>query len=56
MVYVPFKKKVCFTDIFVPFIAARYLEESNTPLGRMVDTKCGILEVCDSLKIRDNNW
>lgn len=56
MVYVPFKKKVCSTDIFVPFIAARCLEESNTPLGRMVDTECGILEVSDSLKIRDQNW
>ena len=50
MVYVPFKKKVCSTDIFVPFIAARCLEESNTPLGRIVDTECGILEVSDSLK------
>ena len=56
MVYVPFKKKVCSTDIFVPFIAARCLEESNTPLGRMVDTGCGIFEVNDSLKIRDHNW
>lgn len=56
MVYVPFKKKVCSTDIFVPFIAARCLEESNTPLGRMVDTECGIFEVNDSLKIRDHNW
>ena len=56
MVYVPFKKKVCSTDIYVPFIAARCLEESNTPLGRMVDTECGILEVSDSLKIRDHNW
>ena len=56
MVYVPFKKKVCSTDIFVPFIAARCLEESNTPLGRIVDTECGILEVSDSLKIRDHNW
>ena len=56
MVYVPFKKQVCSTDIFVPFIAAKCLEESNTPLGKMVDTGCGILEVNDSLKIRDHNW
>ena len=56
MVYVPFKKHVCSTDIFVPFIAAKCLEESNTPLGKMVDTGCGILEVNDSLKIRDHNW
>lgn len=38
MVYVPFKKQVCSTDIFVPFIAAKCLEESNTSLGKMVDT------------------
>lgn len=56
MVYVPFKKQVCSTDIFVPFIAANCLEKSNTPLGKMVDTECGILEVNDSLKIRDHNW
>lgn len=56
MVYVPFKKKVCSADIFVTFIAARCLEESNTPLRRMVDTECGIFEVNDSLKIRDHNW
>ena len=56
MVYVPFKKQVCSTDIFVPFIAAKCLEESNTPLGKMVDTGCGIFEINDSLKIRDHNW
>ena len=56
MVYVQFKKQVCSTDIFVPFIAAKCLEVSNTPLGKMVDTGCGILEVNDSLKIRDHNW
>lgn len=56
MVYVPFKKKVCSTDIFVPFIAARCLEDSNTPLVKDVDTGCGILEINDSLKIRDHNW
>ena len=56
MVYVPFKKQVCSTDIFVPFIAAKCLEESNTPLGKMVDTGCGILEVNDRLQIRDHNW
>ena len=56
MVYVPFKKQVCSTDIFVPFIAAKCLEKSNTSLGKMVDTECGILEVNDSLKIRDHNW
>ena len=56
MVYVPFKKQVCSKDIFVPFIAAKCLEVSNTPLGKMVDTGCGILEVNDSLKIRDHNW
>lgn len=56
MVYVPFKKQVCSTDIFVPFIAANCLDKSNTPLGKMVDTECGILEVNDSLKIRDHNW
>lgn len=55
MVYVPFKKQVCSTDIFVPFIAAKCLEKSNTSLGKMVDTECGILEVND-LKIRDHNW
>lgn len=56
MVYVPLKKQVCSTDIFVPFIAAKCLEKSNTSLGKMVDTECGILEVNDSLKIRDHNW
>ena len=56
MVYIPFKKQVCSKDIFVPFIAAKCLEVSNTPLGKMVDTGCGILEVNDSLKIRDHNW
>lgn len=56
MVYVPFRKNVCSTDIFVPFIAAKCLEESNAPLGKMVDTGCGILEVNDSLQIRDHNW
>ena len=56
MVYVPFRKNVCSTDIFVPFIAAKCLEESNAPLGKMVDTGCGTLEVNDSLQIRDHNW
>lgn len=56
MVYVPFKKQVCFTDVFVPFIAAKCLEKSNTSLGKIVDTGCGILEINDSLKIRDHNW
>lgn len=56
MVYVPFKKPVCFTDVFVPFIAAKCLEKSNTSLGKIVDTGCGILEINDSLKIRDHNW
>ena len=56
MEYVPFKKKVCSTDIFVPFIAARCLEMSNTSLGRKIDTKYGILEIGDSMVIRDHNW
>ena len=56
MVYVPFKNKICTTDIFVPFMAAKCLEVSNTPLDKMVDTGCGILEVNDSLQIRDHNW
>ena len=56
MVYVQFKKQVTSTDIFVPFIAAKCLEKSNTSLGKMVDTECGILEVNDSRKIRDHNW
>ena len=56
MVYVPFKKKICTTDIFVPFMAAKCLEVSNTPLDKMVDTGCGILEVNDSQQIRDHNW
>lgn len=30
MVYVPFKKQVCSTDIFVPFIAAKCLENLNS--------------------------
>lgn len=56
LVYVPFKKMACSTDIFTPFIAAKCLEESSTPLDKMVDTGCGILEVNDSLMIRDHNW
>lgn len=56
LVYVPFEQNVCTTDIFVPFIAAKCLEDSNTPLDKMVDTGCGILEVNDSLQIRDHNW
>ncbi len=56
IIYVPFKKNVCSTDIFIPFIAAECLEKSNTSLEKMVDTGCGILEVNDSLKIRDHNW
>lgn len=56
MVYVPFRKNVCSTDIFVPFVAAKCLDESNTSLEKMVDTGCGILEVNDSIKIRDHNW
>ena len=56
MIYAPFKNNVCSTDIFIPFIAAKCLEESNTPLDKMVDTGCGILEVNDSLQIRDHNW
>lgn len=56
LVYVPFELNVCTTDIFVPFIAAKCLEDSNTPLDKMVDTGCGILEVNDSLQIRDHNW
>lgn len=50
LVYVPFEQNVCTTDIFVPFIAAKCLEDSNTPLDKMVDTGCGILEVNDSLQ------
>ena len=56
MVYVPFKNKICTTDIIVPFMAAKCLEVSNTPLDKMVDIGCGILEVNDSLQIRDHNW
>ena len=56
MVYVPFKKQVCSSDVFVPFIAAKCLEKSNTSLGKIVDTGCGILEINDSLKIHDHNW
>lgn len=56
MVYVPLRKNVCSTDIFVPFVAAKCLDESNTSLEKMVDTGCGILEVNDSIKIRDHNW
>lgn len=56
LVYVPFEQNVCTTDIFVQFIAAKCLEDSNTPLDKMVDTGCGILEVNDSLQIRDHNW
>ena len=56
MIYAPFKNNVCSTDIFIPFIAAKCLEESNTPLDKMVDTGCGILEVNDSLQIHDHNW
>ena len=56
MIYAPFKNNICSTDIFIPFIAAKCLEESNTPLDKMVDTGCGILEVNDSLQIRDHNW
>lgn len=56
MVYVPFKKQICTTDIFVPFMAAKCLEVSNTPLDKMVDTGCGILEVNECLQIRDHNW
>ena len=56
MIYAPFKNNVCSTDIFIPFIAAKCLDESNTPLDKMVDTGCGILEVNDSLQIRDHNW
>lgn len=56
LVYVPFEQNVCTTDIFVPFIAAKCLEDSNTPLDKMVDTGCGILEVNDSLQIHDHNW
>ena len=56
MIYAPFKKNVCSTDIFIPFIAAKCLEKSNTPLEKKVDTGCGILEVNDSLQIRDHNW
>lgn len=33
MVYVPFKKNVCSTDILVPFMATKCLEESGRPLG-----------------------
>ena len=55
MVYVPFKKQVCSTDIFVPFIAANCLEKSNTPLGKMVDTGSGIIEINDSIKINEHN-
>ena len=56
VIYAPFKNNVCSTDKFIPFIAAKCLEESNTPLDKMVDTGCGILEVNDSLQIRDHNW
>lgn len=56
MIYAPFKNNVCSTDIFIPFIAAKCLEKSNTSLEKMVDTGCGILEVNDRLQIRDHNW
>lgn len=56
MIYAPFKKNVCSTDIFIPLIAAKCLEDANTPLENMVDTGCGILEINDSMQIRDHNW
>lgn len=54
--YVPLLKKVCSSETYMPFVAADCLAQSNTSLEDSVDTGQGVLELNDSVRIRDHNW
>lgn len=49
-------KNFCNSEVYMPFVAAECLALSNTSLEDSVDTGIGILNVNDSLTIRDHNW
>lgn len=52
----PLLKRMCSSEIFLPFLAVKCLLLSNTSLEDSVDTGNGVLAVNDSLIIRDYNW
>lgn len=54
--YAPLLKRFCSSEIFMPFIAADCLAQSNTSMEDSVDTKNGILEVNDSMCVHDHNF
>lgn len=54
--YAPLLKRFCSSEIFMPFIAADCLAQSNTSMEDSVDTRNGILEVNDSMCVRDHNF
>lgn len=56
IVYTPLLKKFCSSEIFMPFVAADCLAQSNTSLEENVDTGYGILELNDGVRIKDHNW
>lgn len=56
IVYAPLLKRFCSSEILMPFVAADCLAQSNTSLKDSVDTGYGILELNDSVRIKDHNW
>lgn len=56
LVNAPLLKKICSSETFLPFVAAGCLAWSNTSMEDSIDIGNGILEVNDSLIIRDHNW
>lgn len=52
----PLRRNFCSSEVYMPFVAAECLALSHTPLEDYVDTGIGILNVNDSLIIRDHNW
>ena len=52
----PLLKKFCSAELMMPFLAAMSLARSGTSMADSVDTGQGILELNDSVRIRDHNW
>lgn len=56
IVNAPLLKRICNSETFLPLVSAGCLAWSNTSMEDSIDTGNGILEVNDSLIIRDHNW
>ena len=56
IVHASLLKRLCYSENFMPFVAADCLARSKTSLEDSVDTGQGVLVLNDSLRIRDYNW